>query len=308
MKRFIINISLFCAIFFAYDKVFFVVANKSAEVVHDKRLGLLLAGEINKDLIIMGSSRGARAIIASQIEDETGLSAYNISYRGSDIDYHEFTLRTLLKFNTPPSYLFLVIDDSLEFLPNERHLLFRKECLYPLVKHPYIWKELAERENKEVLLSQLLFLNRLNISNFDLRRKPISSKDTILDCGSMPVSFQKKKENYYYDFEEKAYPIEKEDPEKVELFRNILQLCQSNQIKLTIIFPPNYKIHSIGFEDRIRQLGGDNIDYFVYDDQNPFYRNTDYFYDERHLKVNGATMFTNEIINYIKVHKSFNID
>jgi hypothetical protein len=37
-------------------------------------------GKINKDIIFNGSSRGARDIIASQIERETGQTAYNLSY------------------------------------------------------------------------------------------------------------------------------------------------------------------------------------------------------------------------------------
>ena len=77
---------LFVMIFFIYDKLFIVVRTLSPVLEVDKRLELLINGGINKDIIILGSSRGARDIIAAQIENETGLSAFNLCYPGSNVE------------------------------------------------------------------------------------------------------------------------------------------------------------------------------------------------------------------------------
>jgi hypothetical protein len=99
MKKFIFNFLLFIIVFFIFDKIFFIFIYFAPNNKVDKRLELVINGGINKDCIIFGSSRGARNIIAKQIEKETGLSSYNLSYPGSDIEFHEFLLRSFLKFN-----------------------------------------------------------------------------------------------------------------------------------------------------------------------------------------------------------------
>jgi len=88
MKGLIIKLLFFLVLFLAFDKIFILVANRSANAEADKRLELLLNGRINKDLIIAGSSRGSRDIIASRIEEMTGLSSYNLFYPGSNVVFH----------------------------------------------------------------------------------------------------------------------------------------------------------------------------------------------------------------------------
>ena len=105
MKRFLIRFSAFILCFFIVDKAFILVRDSSPEREVDKRLEYILNGKIQSDLIIMGSSRGARSLIAKQITDSTGRSAYNLAFPGSDITFHEYVLRLLLetKGNKRPS-------------------------------------------------------------------------------------------------------------------------------------------------------------------------------------------------------------
>ena len=94
--------------------------------------------------MVFGSSRGARNIIASQIEDSLSIEAYNLSYPGSDITFHEFMLRSVLKFNKKPKIVLLVIDDPARVLPDEI-IKFRLDRLYPLSKYDYINEELMSK-------------------------------------------------------------------------------------------------------------------------------------------------------------------
>jgi hypothetical protein len=299
MKSLIFRLGLFIAIFLVYDKLYIILANRSAQAEIDRRLEYVINGEINKDLIILGSSIGSRDVIAGQIEKETGLSSYNLCYPGSNIIFSEFVLRTLLKFNETPSEILLVVDDDVEFL-DHKPIVFRKDRLYPLIKYNYIWEELAKIEDRDIFLSRFLVINRLNKYNFDVRSKTFTPLDTIMDCGSMPISWQSEGRNWDYDSSCRDYPIGREVSERVSSFQNIVDMCEANDIILILVFPPHFRSHSKKFESRVRQLSGSKPYFYIYNEENPIYQMMEYYYDETHLIREGAVIFTSELSHYIE--------
>ena len=298
MKKFAIKLLLFAAIFLIYDKLFIMVARRSADTEVDKRLEYLVNGEINKDIIIAGSSTGSRDIIASQIEEETGRTVYNLCYPGSNVVFHHFVVNTLVQFNDAPECLFLMVDDDIELIPNA-NIIYRKDRLYPLIQYEHIWKELAKRENTGQLLSRFLWIQRLSKYNFDLREKAFTPLDTIMECGSMPISWKPENTKLEYNYDERPYSASDELPEKLTAFKEIIKICELNDIKLVLVFPPIFEAHSTAFEDRIRQLAGEGVEFYIYDRDNEIYRNEDYYNDQNHLMRKGAVVFTDEIINFI---------
>jgi len=297
MKKFLIRILVFGISFFLIEKIFYLLLLVSPSLEKDNRLEKIINGKINKELIVMGSSRGARNIIAGQIEDSLGISSYNLSYPGSDIEFHEFLLESLLKFNKPPKIVLLAIDDPSELLPSES-IKFRFDRLYPLAKYSYIHKEMIKRGEKD-FLSNFFALSRINKYNFYIVKKHFNALDTIRDCGSMPISFQRKNRNFNYKSIENEYQSSNELFNKVEAFLKFQQKCISNNIELYMIFSPNFQPHNPSFEKRLIELSYPEVSFFVYDTINSIYRNNSYFYDEAHLQTNGAIIFTNEIINYL---------
>jgi hypothetical protein len=298
MKKFTLSLILFSLLFLAYDKGFLIIADLSAKAEIDKRLEDLINGRINKDIIIVGSSTGSRDIIAGQLEAATDLSVFNLCYPGSNVEFHEFIVRTLAEFNRPPKLLILAVDDEKELLADPT-TTFRNDRMYPLVKYKYIRDELVNRGEKDWFFSRFLVLYQLNKSNFDLRKKKFTPLDTILDCGSMPISWQREGREWIYETEEKPYQQENELPEKVLAFKRIIETCELNNIRILVVFPPVFKKHSLSFERRIRQLAGNKTYYYVYDTDNPIYSQMKYYYDETHLLQNGAGVFTDEIAVYI---------
>lgn len=299
MLRLAIKLLLFSAVFLAYDKIYLLVANRSAEVECDKRLEFIINGEINKDIIIAGSSRGSRDIIASQIEAETGFSTYNLCYCGSNVEFHDFIVRSLVKFNSSPKTIILVVDDNAELLEDET-INFRRDRLYPLVKYPYIWQELVILGERKWLLSKFLILHRLNKANFDLRTKVFTPLDTIMRCGSMPISWQRKGRKWNYVSKEREYNITDEVAEKVKSYKDIIKICSEKSINLIVVFPPSYQTPSSAFEARIKELSGDQAYFYSYNHENPIYKNKDFYYDEAHLIREGAVIFTNEVCTFLK--------
>lgn len=304
MKRFILTILAFFITFFLLEKVFWIFLILSPPLEYDKRLEKVIKGELDKDLIVLGSSRGARNIIAGQIEDSLKISSYNLSYPGSDIEFHEFLLSTYLKFNKAPKVLLLVVDDPSELLPSES-IKFRLDRLYPLARYSNVNNELIKRGDKN-FLSRFLVLARINKRNFDLRKKYFSEIDTISNCGSMPISFQRKDRKFVFDSNVKGYNESLELPNKVEAFLSLLSQCEVNGTKIFVIFPPNFYSNNRLFEKRIKELTTNySINFITYNTNDSLYKDKSIFYDEGHLARNGAVVFTNEVINKLKLDKFF---
>lgn len=298
MKRFLLFILIGAALFFIIDKAFVVFLLHSPKVQADKRLEKMIQGKINKDIIIMGSSRGARNVLAGEIEKKTGRSCYNLSYPGSDVVFHEFLLKTLLKFNEKPQQLILVVDVPYELWQND-WLVFRNDRLYPLTKYPYIMEELIKRGEKNRFLSRFFVLHRLGQSSFRIRNIPFTALDSISSNGSMPVSFKDPDIEFEFYSDSLDYDVSMEVPEKVESFRNIDSICRSNDIELLLVFPPNFSVFNEEHKERMLELAPDAREY-VYNKQQPAYRDAAYFFDDGHLTLEGARIFTNELIGFIK--------
>ena len=301
MKQFLLKIGLFAIVFFIIDKGFYYFLDVAPKLEYDERLELVINGKINKDLIVLGSSRGADNIIASQIENQTKLSSYNLSYIGSNVIFHEFILKSILKFNEKPKIIIFSIDNPYEFI-EEKSLLFRLDRLYPLSKYNYINQELINKEERN-LLSWTFCLARLTKTNFALKQVKTPLENPILSCGSTP--FVKKssssKMNFSESFEE--YNTKNELPEKLKSFRRIQTICKVNNIKLIFVFSPNYCNFNTNFYRRFQKLMFAENKVLVYDNTNPLYKDEAYYFDVSHLMKNGAIVFTTEISTFINQNK-----
>lgn len=299
MKKFVLNLLIFGVLFFIYDKAFIIFKNLSADTEVDKRLELVVTGKMNKDIIVLGASRGANNIIAGDIEKETGKSAYNLGYAASNVEFHEFVLRALLKFNKAPKMVIFPLDDPFELLPTHTQD-FRLERLYPLVKYDYINQELIDRGEKNSLFSKVFVLHTINKTNLNLKQKKFTPEDTIMACGSMPISFQKPGRNWVYEYANTTYDVKQEIPAKVKAFKKIIAMCREHHIQLVFITTPNFRKSNPLFEKRMREFAGNDIPVYEYNKKNPIYYDKNYFYDESHLNTKGAKIFTHEIALYLK--------
>ena len=298
MKKFLIYLVVFSVLFLAFDCIFlfFISISPSKEV--DKRLELVLNGKINKDIIILGSSSGARDFIADKLEKDTEKTVYNLSYPGSDIEFHQFLLRTLVTFNSAPKLVILTLDNPTEVL-SDSLINFRLDRLYPLVKYDYINKELIARDQKNALLSKLFAMHRMTKVNLDIRQKKFTALDTIFAGGSMSISFQKKNEDWNVKVNNTTYPLKKEVKIKLQSLQKIITTCKQHNIKLLLVIPPIFKGTNPMFKKRMLQIAGNNALLYEFDATNEIYKNKEYYFDLNHLKRNGAFIFTNEMAAYL---------
>jgi hypothetical protein len=296
MKRFLTHILFFLLLFFTVEKALYYFIQNAPKKEYDKRLELVLQGEMEKDIVIIGSSRGANNIVAKQLEDETGLSTHNLSYRGSNIIFHQFILETLLLYNKKPQKVLLVIDDEYEFV-KDYSLHFRFDRLYPLKKYSYINDKLIAL-GKKSYLSKFLNSAQIDKEDFSLKSKRIYPMDLMTTHGSKLLPFKVDNDVEFLN-ESKNYNTSKEQSSKLECFIKIQEMCSINGIELHFIFTPNYSKSNNEFYKRFELLVLDGLPIYRYDQSNADYYKSDHFYDTSHLNQKGAKIFTSELSQYI---------
>jgi hypothetical protein len=132
----------------------------------------------------------------------------------------------------------------------------------------------------------------------------VGATDTLWNCGSMPIVFTKPNYTFQYNEHDTLYSKVEENPKRVENLKQIQSICKQNNIHLILVFPPNYKVHNPALETRIKSITGDDLSYLVYNQSELRYADTSFYYDMGHLKLNGARIFTNEVIDYLKLSAS----
>lgn len=301
MKKFLIRLAIFTVFFFLVDKLFIFVRNAGPALEVDRRLEKILEGQINADLLVFGSSRGARSVIAQRFIDSLGVSAYSLAYPGSDVTFHEYLLRQTLevKGNKKPKTVILVVDDSDELKPS-KSLKFRFDRMYPLVKYKSVRDEMVKRKEKKPIITELLVLHQMNKSNFLFKQRKFTKNDSIMPCGSMPISHQKKTFDKKYNTEIYNYTREDELIQKIKAFRTFKDHCKDNNIQLIVAIPPNFRKVTVGFVPRLKQVMEGYGTVFMYDDSKPEYSNPDYFFDNTHLQKVGSEIYTMELVHYYK--------
>ncbi|WP_339847437.1 hypothetical protein [uncultured Dokdonia sp.] len=296
MKKFIKTILIFALIFFIIDKAAYFILVKTSKLQSDKKLEKILEGGMDRELLVLGSSRGIGNLIGEQLENETGLTTYNLSFRGSDITFQEFIFKTYLQYNKAPKKLLLVIDNP-SLLALKSTLGFRYDRLYPLAQNDVINNELIEL-GKHSIASKYVYTLRLQSRQLKFKKIKTSNNWEIDDYGSQVVygrspHFEILSSNTNGDYNQE------EMPEKIEALANIRKLGDTYGITIYYIFPPNLSGFNTGFLNRFNKIVPVMKNVFIYDMTKDVYRNEDYFYDESHLNHKGARLFTKDVSDFI---------
>ncbi|MDX2133687.1 MAG: hypothetical protein SFV52_02840 [Saprospiraceae bacterium] len=302
MKRFLRKLLLFGVLFFLLDKLLIPLRDRSPapEMEADRRLEYLFTGRLRADLLVTGSSRGARSVIAQMLADSLGMPAYNLAYPGSGLSFHVYVLEQSLRhLNPKPHTVVLVIDDPMELF-HDPYLAFRTDRLYPLVKYAPAREGLVRAGEKNAVLSRLLVSHQLTRQYLFPRRIPFTTMDTLLPCGSMPIHRQDPKWNRQYGSVEPPYdPARELEPKRRDLER-FVELCRQHNVRLVLAIPPNFNPPTPGFAARMQTLVGAHATVFHYDTHRRQYRDPAFFYDQGHVNAAGARLFTEELAGHLK--------
>ncbi len=295
MKRFIKYIIWFAVLFFCVEKIAWIGLVNGPQKQFDRRVERIVTGAMNKEIIILGSSRGIGNIIAGQLEKETQLSTYNLAYHGSNVNFHEFILKLVLKHNKSPKILVLSIDNPSQFI-EDKTISFRDDMLKPFTRYNYINEKLIER-GVNSMLSTVLFSARLHKPHFLLKKKAPHRNNPQDSLGTRPL-LEKTSLYLFYDKNVKPYNIKKEQPQKLKAFKAIQAMCEANGIRIVYAISPSFNAFNYNFYNRFKALV-DEKNIVVYDTLRPEYKNTFYYFDYSHLLKSGAMLFTSEISTFI---------
>jgi len=300
MIRLIKNSLLFFVALFLADKLFLPIRAYAPDFQEDKRLEQLFEGKIEKDLIVIGSSRGPASIATWKLEETLGMDAYNLSYGGTEIEMHYFLLDNLIKHNKAPKVILKILDDSFELTAADMNN-FRFDLLYPLVKFPIVREELIKRGEKDRILSTLFITHQISKSAFDFRT-PRQWGDTLSQFGTMPKRGTiKESEVFGAKADTKPYDKENELKIKFTAFKKFQALAATNNIKLIYVVPPSFRELNKEFLKRMQELTAPENGLFVYDIQDTNYRQREFFGDPYHLNRRGAEYFTEDLTKYLKL-------
>jgi len=297
MRKFIIKVLVFSLLFWAVDKLALLILDEAPKHAFDPRLEMVMKGEINKDFVVVGSSRGAKAVIIDQIEEATGLSGFSLCNNGTDVVFHEFIIRCLLKNNAPPKTILLTADDPVQLWSQDGYG-FRADLVVPLSNYDDCNDALITNEvNEEV--SRYLLIPRLKYDHFFPQSPKISSFETLRPGGSQWLRHYP--ENRDFEYFSDQYDQSREENYKKKSLARIEAMCRDYGVQLIMIYPPNFKDFTEAFELRMRELMGPDVLHWIYNCHDPRYLNKDLFYDPDHLFVTGAQIYTDELIDSLRV-------
>lgn len=302
MSKFIYKVVLFAVLFLVLDKFFLLVEARLPGLEYDQRLEQLINKEIKAEVIILGSSRGARGILANELEATIGHSCYNLSYPGSDITFHEFLFEKCMEQGeAKPKVIVLTLDDPGMFY-DYKTINFRYDKLYPLTTYPTIRETLVAKGKKTAVVVDWVVAYRIReLFPSRLRPQVKTANETLGSHGSMPLDFsteefktKEHKPNLTVTYDPKL-----DKKEKINALLAMLDMAKEYQVKLLLVHPPNFYEPTMAFRDTVKALVGGKAAIYCYNQSNLSYKDPNYFYDESHLKLNGAKVFTQELAEEI---------
>lgn len=296
MKKFLITLLLFGGLFFMYDKLFIAIRNQASNFDFDNRLDRILKGEMNYELIILGSSRANSHVATWMLEEKLGMDSFNLAYGGANDEFQLFVLQSLIRKNNKPRLIIKLLDDDIELLFDEGKN-FRFDRLYPLVKYQEVRDRLVEANQKDELLSQFFILHQINKSNFDFRT-PLKVNDTIEKYGAKP-SFGYDKTNIWIYEKNVKYPSNLEDKRQVNSLLEIQRICKENNVKLIFATATGYRQFSEEWFLRINELIQDDFLIFKPNRNDSLLSRGRFYADDNHRNLDGAKIYTKELIDFI---------
>lgn len=273
------------------------------EVLND-----IYKGKLNCDIAIYGSSRAWVHIDPAIIENSTHQKAYNFG-----IDGHNFWIQYLrhlefIKYNSKPSKIIMSVD--VFTFQKEANLYYKNQFLPYMLWNKnirqytssyngfdffdYYIPSLRYVRDKDLLFKSLqIAFNKETIPNY--RKQGYKGMD--LDWNN---DFEKAREEMSF------FEVQIHEP-SIELFQQFIKECKAMDIEVVMVYTPEHisgqkfvsnraRIFEV-FEKISKEQNVMFLDYSDYD----ICLDKTYFYNASHLNLKGAELFTNQLIDDLKL-------
>ena len=310
MGKFLLYV--FKIIIFSFSVALFIqyLADSGLKKTNDNIYGdwnKILGGQLNSDLVILGSSRGYVSYDPRIIQKTTGLSSFNLSINAGAYNLQGLKFESYLVKNRHPTVIIQNID--LTHFSKSNHIPEEFQFL------PYLDNNKLARElsviNSDYRWNHYIPLFKYNPYKSFLVKGLLSffgKKYSILPAikGFAPKNPLFKKDEHNL----KKLRELRSDSSNIQLFRKKLVITKeflhrykTDSVKIFLVWAPEYKerldiIASIVTpvkEDIVQMVSDMPGVYFLDFSDDPINLKKEYFYDTFHLNEKGAALFSTKL-------------
>jgi hypothetical protein len=273
----------------------------------------VMAGAVNADIVVSGSSRALVEYDPARIQQATGRTAYNIGMNASQIDLELAMLKTYLAHNARPK---LVIQnlDLFSFETTKPGEIYNPALFLPHLAEPDLYQFLGKIE------PDVWKWRYIPLYGYAVEDMSFTWARGLLGCvGVNPpedyfLGFNPRHQRWTGEFDQfrnshrdgVSYKIE---PEGVASLQGIIDTCRERGIALVLVFAPEYSgmqtlENNRGeimrrFEELAKAGGAGFWDY----SNSPLCRQQELFYNSQHLNDTGAALFSDDLANRLAAER-----
>jgi hypothetical protein len=268
----------------------------------------MMAGEVNAQIVITGSSRAVSHYDPRVIETSTGRTAFNIGRNGSQTDMQIAVLKAYLEHNRKPDIVIHNLD-AFSFVTT-------REVYAPAQYVPYLYDEELYRPlreiNRDTWKSRYVPLYGYVVDDMNfswvLGLRGFFGWSPREDCF---LGFNPRSKKWTEDFQrfEASNPDGVSwgiEPAGIKLMEELIRLCQERGIQLIFVYSPEYaemeKLTKNRAEvfDHFHELEARyHVPIWDYSDWK-FAGDTQYFTNSQHLNAEGAAVFSGDVANRLQ--------
>ncbi|HNQ66819.1 MAG TPA: hypothetical protein PKN32_00450 [Bacteroidales bacterium] len=267
----------------------------------------IYAGKINADIAIYGSSRAWTHIDPEILKDSLGLSAYNFGIDGLNFSLQYFRHKEYFKYNKRPEII-IVSGDIFTFEEEEGFYNHEQALPYMLFNKDYF----ESRELFKIFEKADFFipLKRYLGQTWEMARAAILAIGLENEPPARIKGFMGIEREWSQDLlqaiKTKGNLKIKIDYKLLCLFMKFVKECKENNIKVILVYSPEYiegRTFIVNREDVLglwyRIAASRGLTFLDYTEDS-IGKNRDYFYNSTHLNKQGSKLFSQKFAGDLK--------
>jgi hypothetical protein len=268
-------------------------------------------GRVNADVLILGSSRAYVHFDPAIVERWTGKSCFNIARDGTKPDFQLAFLQTYLRHNRRPEHLVLALDltslQGVGGIPNSGLYI-------AFLNQPEVFAALYQQDHRWLLAKYFPLVaivqdrGCLSFYHQERERATIEAvrgllgwhRPEFLRAGYLPVDLEWRKDFDQFKSQNPDGAKVSIDSNAVAKLRSILELCRRLEVKVVLVYPPEYQESQSFCLNRrevfrvFEQLASEfQVPFWDYSNH-PLCQKREYFYNSQHLNAKGAALFSED--------------
>ncbi|MFM2385395.1 MAG: hypothetical protein RL660_152 [Bacteroidota bacterium] len=307
MKKLILNIFLLALIVFVCDRGLAWLLDKQfyKQTHGDDHTTIELLEHCKAEVVILGSSRASHHYISDSIEKYTGYSCFNGGRDNMGIHYVAAIMPELLKRHEPKHIILDIIPNNFvkDDQCNETYFDIQSSALLPFVKqHPSLLISIQDFAPIQAAKSKALACYAYNSLVGTIIQNAYTKLGHVSIKGYEPIYDSIKPSLHKTQSQPMLGKTNIVDTASIRLLEQVLDLCNKNNISVTVIGSPFYfsmPVRQAAASALLEVCNRQNVKYYDFSSSTAYCSQYAMFYDEVHLNHTGAIAFTKEICQLI---------